>query len=44
MTLKVYNPFNQEVVAELPYDTDSRIGDKIDARPPQRRKMAPGAS
>jgi len=31
MTLKVHNPFNQEVIAELPYDTDTRIGDKIDA-------------
>ena len=43
MTLKVYNPFNQEVVAELPYDTDSRIGDKIDTarRSVEKWRQAP---
>ena len=31
MTLKVINPFNHKVYTECAYDTDFRIGDKIDA-------------
>ena len=29
MMLKVVNPFNQKVYVELPYDEDTRVGEKI---------------
>ena len=44
MTLKVINPFNQEVYTECAYDTDSQVGDKIDAARRALRKMALAAS